>query len=90
MRRFSLSSLRSSSASRERKKSLSDGFENADTDMRLMQLHRVIASTHPGHMRQLPGHSHLHLIFGQNRRLDRLSCGIDCDEVWPNIIIGDE
>ena len=87
MRRFSLGSLRSKSASRERKKSINDGYENADT--KLIELQRLISTTHPGHMRQLPGHSHLHMIFG-HRRLDRLSCQIDCDEVYPNIIIGDE
>lgn len=88
MRRFSLSSLKPKrSGSRNRKKSFDDGSQNEDT--KVQELQRVIGTTHPGHLRQLPGHAHLHLIFGQ-RRLDRVTCKIDCDEVYPNVLIGDE
>lgn len=88
MRRFSLSSFKANrSSSQNRKKSFDDGFINEDN--RIADLKKIIGSTHPGHLRQLPGHAHLHLIFGQ-RRVDRVTCKIDCDEVYPNVLIGDE
>lgn len=58
-------------------------------EVKLQQLKRIIGSTHPGHCRLLPAHQHLYQIFG-NRRIDRLSSKIDCDEVYPNIFIGNE
>ncbi|KAI1297127.1 Dual specificity protein phosphatase 13 isoform A [Halotydeus destructor] len=85
MRRFSLNSFRS--GSRDRKKSLDEG--QANVDGKLTQLHRIMTSTHPGYGRDLPGQSRLHTIYGQ-RRIDRISCHINCDEVYPNILIGDQ
>lgn len=62
---------------------------NHAMDTQLIHLKRVMTSIHPGHCRLLPGHSQLYHIFG-NRRVDRLNSKIDCDEVYPNIFIGNE
>lgn len=59
------------------------------SDAKLHHLKRVMTSIHPGHCRLLPGHNQLFHIFG-NRRVDRLNSKIDCDEVYPNILIGNE
>lgn len=59
------------------------------TESKLLHCKRIIGSTHPGHCRQLPGQHQLYQIFG-NRRVDRLNSKIDCDEVYPNLFIGNE
>lgn len=59
------------------------------TESKLLHCKRIIGSTHPGHCRQLPGQHQLYQIFG-NRRVDRLNSKIDCDEVYPNLLIGNE
>ncbi|RWS28470.1 dual specificity protein phosphatase 3-like isoform X1 [Leptotrombidium deliense] len=64
-----------------------DEFDNIES--KLVHLQRIIGSTHPGYNRQLPGQSLLPQIFF-GRRLDRMSVRINCDEVYPNIFIGDE
>lgn len=59
------------------------------SDAKVVHLKRVMQSVHPGHCRLLPGHQQLFHIFG-NRRVDRLNSKIDCDEVYPNMFIGNE
>ena len=59
------------------------------SDAKVHHLKRVMTSIHPGHCRLLPGHNQLYQVFG-NRRVDRLNSKIDCDEVYPNILIGNE
>ena len=59
------------------------------TESKLHRCKLIIESTHPGHCRQLPGQHLLYQIFG-NRRVDRLNSKIDCDEVYPNLFIGNE
>ncbi|XP_053207119.1 dual specificity protein phosphatase 3-like [Panonychus citri] len=63
--------------------------DSHDVEARLAKLKRVITSTHSRVHRDLPGHSHFHRIF-HGTRLDRRDLGIDCDEVYPNLFIGDE
>ena len=59
-------------------------------DCKVQHIKRVMNSVHPGHcFRQLPGQAQLYQIFG-NHRIDRVTCKIDCDEVYPNILIGNE
>ena len=62
----------------------------ADSD--IFHLQRVICTTHVNSQRQLPGFNLLPKIFGRDVSLthDRTYSGIDCDEVYPNIFVGDE
>lgn len=61
-------------------------------DAKIVQLQRVITTTHANHNRQLPGFSFLPKIFGRpiSPATDRIQVGIDCDEVHPNVFVGDE
>ena len=99
-RRYSLPSFRSAVNVSFRRKAVREdvvdgsGFPTRSLgldrlDARVQHVKRIMNSVHPGHCRQLPGHSHLHLIFG-HRRVDRLALKIDCDEVYPGVLIGNE
>lgn len=97
-RRYSLPSLRTGvKLPFTRKTHQRDGHSSTlgkATDMdavewEVQRVKRSMSSVHPGHCRPLPGQAQLHQIFG-NRRVDRLTSKIDCDEVYPNILIGNE
>ena len=61
-------------------------------DDKIVNLQRVIATTPTVHNRQLPGFTVLSKIYGKPipPTTDRMYSGIDCDEVYPGIFIGDE
>lgn len=64
---------------------------NQTVDRELEALHAIMHNTQPRFHRDLPGHQHLH-FSGSNfgKRFDRYALGIDCDEVYPGLFIGDK
>lgn len=57
-------------------------------EKKLNKLKTIIECVEPKFNRDLPGHQLLPLgFFG--RKLDREQLGVDCDEVFPNIFVGD-
>ena len=62
---------------------------NAVVEKEMAAIRTIIHNTQPRFHRDLPGHQHLlHRTFG--KRLDRVALGIDCDEVYPALFIGDK
>ncbi|XP_054164426.1 dual specificity protein phosphatase 3-like [Oppia nitens] len=61
-------------------------------DEKIVQLQRVIVNTQTNRNRQLPGYQLMTNPLDKQIPLtnDRLYSGIDCDEVYPNLFIGNE
>ena len=59
-------------------------------DDKIVNLQRVCATTPTVHNRQLPGFTLLPKVFGKPPTTERGFSGVDCDEVFPGIFIGDE
>ena len=61
-------------------------------DAKIVSLQRILATTPTVHNRREPGFTLLPKIFGKPIPMmnDRIHTGIDCDEVYPGIFVGDE
>jgi len=60
-------------------------------DERIVQLQRITATTQTIHCRQLPGFSIIDNKYSSSAiPAPGIHLGIDCDEVYPNVFIGDE
>lgn len=65
---------------------------NQTVERELEALRAILHSTQPRLHRDLPGHQHLQSSHGFHfgKRFNRNASGIDCDEVYPGLFIGNK